>query len=203
MVLVSLALLVSCVTIAVETLLSTAEITDGSVSRTRLQTETHSIEEMLVKELMAANIDSISPSPFPDGSDTLSYRRAVGIVAGAPIFSDERTIGLRDAPSDPVDGIDNDGDGLVDERQLVMIRRVGEVNEQVAVISERIPRLAPNELSNNVDDDGNGLIDESGLSFSLSGDLLVIRLSLMGRHTDRGMITKSVETAVRLRNRNP
>lgn len=57
------------------------------------------------------------------------------------------------------------------------------------------------EVLNGVDDNGNGLIDEQGLSFTLFGDSVTIRLSIAQTNPEGEEITQTVETVVTVRNR--
>jgi hypothetical protein len=52
---------------------------------------------------------------------------------------------------------------------------------------------------NGADGNGNGLVDERGLSFSLDGDILTIRLNRSGT-TGGQVINAFVQTSVSLRN---
>ncbi len=56
------------------------------------------------------------------------------------------------------------------------------------------------EIDNGADDNGNGLIDEGGLSFSLAGKTLTIRLTIQGIHPKGQLISRTLETSLTLRN---
>jgi hypothetical protein len=63
-----------------------------------------------------------------------------------------------------------------------------------------VRELLEGELPNGLDDNGNGLIDESGLSFEIDGDTITIRLTLERFDAEGTLITRTVETAVTLKN---
>lgn len=103
-------------------------------------------------------------------------------------------------PGELKDGADNDGDGLIDELRVVKIQNVGAPDEIRTVLATGVPELFPGESANNLDDNGNQLIDEAGLSFLAQGDVLTIRLACQRRDDAGRLLTKTAETAVRLRN---
>lgn len=98
------------------------------------------------------------------------------------------------------DGVDNDGDGLVDERHVVLVEAAGQPDERRVVLVGGVAELYAGESANNADDNGNGLTDETGLSFSAEGNVITIRLCCQRQDEGRRLLTKTAETAVRLRN---
>ena len=56
------------------------------------------------------------------------------------------------------------------------------------------------ELPNGVDDNGNGLVDERGLTFTLDGNSVRIRLTMERDGPGDETILKTVETVVTIRN---
>jgi len=109
-------------------------------------------------------------------------------------------IAFQNHPSDPDDGIDNNGNGLVDEGQVILMRNVGLANETTTVIVPWVREFTEGEIANGNDDNGNGLIDERGLSFELVGQTLNIRITLERLDSDQRPLVRTVETSVRLRN---
>src|SRR5262249_41383601 len=97
-------------------------------------------------------------------------------------------------------GVDDDGDGLVDERNLVMTRNVGTANEVSIVLCHDVARWYPGEISNVADDNGNGVVDESGFNVQRTGDLLTIRLCIEQPTAGGQKISATAETGVVLRN---
>jgi hypothetical protein len=201
MIMVSIVVLSMLTAISVDTLLNTANTADACIGRSTLDLEAHNLLESLMRELIAADVGSISPNPFPNGSGTIHFRCLASIQNSALIWSDERSLILRASSRDPQDGMDNDRDGHIDEVELVLLRNVGELDQSELVLNEHIPRLAPNELANGLDDDGDGLIDEAGFSIAVNDGILVLRLTIQGRDAAQRRISRSVESAVRLRNR--
>jgi hypothetical protein len=96
--------------------------------------------------------------------------------------------------------VDNDGDGRIDEGQVVWIENPGIPGERRMVWARNVADLLEGELDNDADDNGNGLVDERGLSFEAVGDVLTIRLTCERLDEGRRPLRKTVTTAVRLRN---
>jgi prepilin-type N-terminal cleavage/methylation domain-containing protein len=99
------------------------------------------------------------------------------------------------------DGVDNDGDGLIDERRVVMVEAPLAPDERRVILASGVAELFAGETANLADDNGNGLQDETGLSFSATAEgVVTIRLCCQRRDEGRRLLTKIAETAVRLRN---
>ena len=102
--------------------------------------------------------------------------------------------------NDPDDGLDNDGDGLVDEGLIVLRINPGAPNEQRVVLARHVREYLEGEVPNGVDDNGNGLVDERGLAISVVGDVWTIRLTVERRSSNGQVLTRTVETSVTPRN---
>jgi hypothetical protein len=95
-------------------------------------------------------------------------------------------------------GLDDDGDGLVDEGALVLIRDFGGADEQRVVLLEGIASFLEGEVFNAADDNGNGLQDERGVSFERVGNSLVLRMTVCGVGPHGEVMQRSVRTALPL-----
>jgi type II secretory pathway pseudopilin PulG len=179
---------------------TTAQNTDVVVSVSQLRLEAERAVNRIIKEVLQASVGTLTPQPTPPlGSDSLRFRRVVDVVDGNIQWSNDTAFELQPDPNDPQDGIDNDGDGLVDECQVVLRTDIGLPSETTTLIVDKVSSLAPGELMNGADDNGNGLVDERGLSFSLDGDVLTIRLNRSGT-TGGQVINANVQTSISLRN---
>ena len=103
-------------------------------------------------------------------------------------------------PGELDDGLDNDGDELIDELQVVQVENEGQPDERRLVLASGVAELFEGETANNLDDNGNVLIDEGGLSFSATGSMVTVRLSCQRRDEAGRLLSKTAETAVRLPN---
>lgn len=167
----------------------------------QLDRQAHRVAERVAKVLRGAGNATLLPAPTPPlGASIVTFRRSLGAAGGVANWSPTISLGLEDDPTDPVDGIDNDNDGSVDEGMLVWRRDVGGPNEVAEIWIRGVTRLAPGELNDDTDNNGNGLIDEAGFSLAAENGSIVIRLSIQRRGLDGRLITSSVERAVRLRN---
>jgi prepilin-type N-terminal cleavage/methylation domain-containing protein len=135
-----------------------------------------------------------------NGSPTCNFVTCVGFAAGGMVWSTPTTVRLQASPADANDGVDNNSNGLVDECQVELVRNVGAADEQVVVLAGLVREFLQGETVNAADDNGNTLSDERGLVFSLNGETLTIRLTLEALDTDRRVITRTVETAIHVRN---
>jgi hypothetical protein len=118
---------------------------------------------------------------------------ATVVLEGVQIFSEPE-------PGELDDGQDNDGDGLVDELRVVEVLAPNTPEERRTVLVSGVTELFDGELANGADDNDNGLINEAGLSFSSDGNVVTLRLSCQRRGEGGRLLTKTAETAVRLRN---
>lgn len=103
-------------------------------------------------------------------------------------------------PGEVDDGLDNDGNGLVDEGELVLVRDAGGADELEIVLANGVREHLEGELPNGVDDNDNGLVDERGITFERVGSDLRIRLTLETTGRDGRILTRTLETTAWSRN---
>jgi prepilin-type N-terminal cleavage/methylation domain-containing protein len=155
----------------------------------------------IATELTAGMGASLATTPpAVTNASTIEFRTCTGFAAGAITSSTPTRIELRAEPSDPDDGVDNDNDGSIDEKQIVLVRNAGTGNQVESVICGGVRELLLGETANFADDNGNGLVDEGGLSFALVGNgTVIIRLSLESRDPRGQLVARTVESSVHLR----
>ncbi len=112
----------------------------------------------------------------------------------------EEAMELRDSPLDPDDGLDNDANGLIDEKQIVLVTDVGGAFETTEILARNVRKRLWGEISNGVDDNGNGLVDEPGLCFLMHGDTVGIHLTLEAPGPGGVTLRRTLETSTTLRN---
>lgn len=172
-----------------------------SIVRGELESAVRRTVDRITEDLRTAGRAGLTPAAAaPLGSSSLQYQRNAGWGGGAVVWGTPITLELVEAIEDPVDGFDDDGDGIVDERCVAWTRESGTLQETTTRLVCGVPRLADGEIANGIDDNDNGLVDEAGLSFELDGDTLIVRLTL--EHAALGGLTfrRSAEGAVTLRN---
>ncbi len=153
-------------------------------------------------ELEMASSDSLQPqlTGLVTDTDQISMQQVAGLVEGEVVLGEVLTIAYRQDPADPADGVDNDGDGVVDEGRLVIIRDDGGPNEQTVTICRNVRRFLEGEEPGGGDNNGNGLVDESGLLIQRDGDLITVQLTLVDSWANGQITTRTSTTSVRLRN---
>jgi hypothetical protein len=157
--------------------------------------------QRVTNELTFARRASLTPVPnAPQGASTLTFNTCAGVDAGVVQWSAPITLCWEREAGELDDGQDNNGNGLVDEGQLVWIENEGLADEQRVVWGHGLCEYLPGESFDGADEDGDGLIDEAGLSFVIQGDVLTIQLGLQGSGPDGNVMTRVVETSVLVRN---
>lgn len=162
--------------------------------------------DRIVRELIGAGGTSFAPDlTTPPGnptvwSSTLDFQAAEDWQAGAIVWSAPSRIVLELAEAELDNGVDDNGDGLVDERRVVLLRAFGQPDEQRVVLVNGVQELLEGETANGLDDDGNGLVDEAGLSFDTAQGSLTVRLSVMRAGRDGRGVVRTHRDSVTLRN---
>jgi Tfp pilus assembly protein PilW len=156
--------------------------------------------EVIVAAMSDAGKSTLSVAAPPTGAFSMTFKTPTGFASDATTWSNQSIVEWQPSASDPVNGVDNDGNGLIDDGVVVLRKNVGLSTESKTVLCRWIPYLAPNESANNADDNGDGLNDERGLSFKVVGSALTVRLSCKRKSRDGTMITTTSERTIALRN---
>ena len=157
--------------------------------------------DRMVADLRMAGRDSLNPDPTPGlGASSLDYLAAVDHTAGETTWTPLRRLALERDPAELDDGLDNNGNGLVDEGRVVLTEDVGGPGERSFVIVRWVSELHQGELANGADDNGNGVVDEPGFFLERVGETLVVRLSLQRNDAQGLPLGRSGQTAIRVRN---
>jgi len=153
--------------------------------------------ERVARELTFAARDGLAPATLAGvGAERVEYR----IAAGGGAFSGLRTLALVLEESELDNDRDDDGDGLVDEHEVLFTQDVGGPDELTVSLAKGLAEYAAGELPNGLDDDGNGQIDERGLSFVRTGDTLTVRATLLFPSPGGRVRARTLETTVFPRN---
>lgn len=157
--------------------------------------------DRIARELVSSGAGTLSPDPVqPWGSSSLLFQRIESYTGGAIAWSVPVQLALQLETGELDDGQDNNGNGLVDERQIVYTIDPDGLTPQSVVWAKGVRELYDGELANGLDDNGNGLQDEAGLSFERSGGRLIVRLCLQETDGQGNTLVHAVATSVRLRN---
>ena len=166
-----------------------------------LETATRRAIDRVARELVSTG-DAVLPPMLADdfGSSDFVYQQAIGLTGVDIDWGVPRRLAFEYAAGELDDGVDNDGNGLVDDGMLVLTRDDGGAAEQRIVLCHDVREYQPGEEPNGVDDNGNGVVDELGFNVQRVDDVLVIRLTLEQRDAADGLLTRTLTTSVRIRN---
>ncbi len=173
-----------------------------SVAQEEIESECRRNLDRVAEELEGVGHSLLFPDPSTSfGTSSLTYQHPSNVSnAGVVTWDSPRHLQLQLAAGEIDNGLDDNGDGLVDERALVLTRDFGTVNARSVTICSGIPELAGGETVNAIDDNGNGLVDEAGFNINRIGDLLTVRLTLE-KPMGKGQIASStLQTSIALHN---
>ena len=161
---IALALLATVVILVSSALLEGDKAYWEESSRTQLEATLSNNLDEVVGLLRETSPGTFTPSA-PMGAPLLQYRVVVGFASGAPVWSDPRTAGFEYDPMELDNGVDDDGDGYVDEGKVAL-------RDPVAGTERILP----------------GVAAEGGFTVTRTGDRLSITMQMQERIGD------SVET---------
>jgi prepilin-type N-terminal cleavage/methylation domain-containing protein len=174
----------------------------SQLERSELEARTRRALDRAVDELMGAAQSRLDPDPTDSFAvANIAFQRPDSVSdQGEVVWSKRMNFVLELEPRELANGRDDDGDELVDELRLVLVRRAGEPDEQRVVLCNGVAAMAEDEWSNASDDDGDGSIDEAGFGVRRVGDVLLVHLRLL--HGRKGLEPLSVELATSVVVRN-
>jgi hypothetical protein len=152
--------------------------------------------------LRDAGVHTLTPDPTSTfGTNTLTFRTPAAVSAlGDVTFGAPARIDIRLDDGELDNGVDDNGDGVIDERALVITRGIGTANQRAVTICHGIAEWSEGETPNAVDDNANGLVDESGFCVRRVGDLFFLYITLDSRTRQGERIQYTTTTALGLRN---
>ena len=200
--------LVISVTILGLALSSAAIVSKTGNDAHRASTAVQAVEQTLqsaleraAAELATTGADHLEPDPVEGlAYDDVEFQAVVGQTDGEPDLGDTSQLVMELDNGEFDDGVDNDGDGLVDERRLVLVRDVGGADEQRVVLCRGVLEYLEGEDGNGVDDNDNGLVDEPGFHLERDGDVLTLRLSIAEMGPQGTLLVRTAELDTRMRN---
>ncbi|MCA9319817.1 MAG: hypothetical protein KDB53_03735 [Planctomycetes bacterium] len=189
-------------TIAVLKGVQAVVMSTSSVSRTTqefstLNRKANGLVEKIIEQLYQADAGQVTVDP---NGDRITFRRVVSMDGGVIVRDVPSVIEWVADPTDPNDGIDNNGNGMVDEGQVILRTRAGLLDEQITVLGSNIQEFLQGEVVNGLDDNGNGLVDERGLSIERDGVRLMIRIGMGLKQSTSNVIVSVCESSFAIRN---
>lgn len=198
---VSLLVLSSFLGAAILVTRSGSKAVDQTRVSTELEMRIRRALERSADELMSTGRSVLFPDPTGDeGSETLDFRRATGLAGSNVTWGELCALAFEYEEGELDDGVDNNGNGLVDEGVLVLTRNKGAADARRVVLAHGVSEWGLGEEPNNADDDGNGVEDEMGFNVQREDDLLFLRLTLEAVDGDDNLVQREMTTTVRLRN---
>jgi len=173
------------------------------ITAAHLEAQTEVALDRIVRELRIAVIADFNPSPMPGTpDDSLEYSQAVDFVAGEVVLT-RRRLEFDYEVGELDDGIDNNGNGLVDEGRVILTEDPGGPDERQLVLTRWVSELLQGEIQNGLDDNGNGLVDEPGFCIEradVGSRTLIVRLSLQRMDVQGRLMRRTAQTSTRIRN---
>lgn len=166
-VLISISILLLLVGLTAEAVTTSRGAYGQGMSSAAVESVTRRTIDVLAQRLISASagsvtVDDPTPPPPADVITWVDYRSVQG-YAGAPLLAPQSRLQLELMSGELDDGLDNDGDGMIDECRLVYIEDVFGGSPSVGLASS-VTRYAEGELGNGADDNGDGLVDEAGFT---------------------------------------
>ncbi len=150
---------------------------------TAMEAEAQMALDRLAYSIMSAHRDTLRPTDgAPLYSTALAYQEIMGMEDDEIVWGFEEQVGL-----DP------------EKRQVYFDTQRENGQRSHSVWCKWVSSLFKGEHANGLDDNANGLVDEDGLSFSIDGSLVTIRLSV-SQSVDGESLVTGVETTVTCRN---
>ncbi len=163
---------------------SSSKAYEAGASMSSLDVQLDRTMDRIVLALMAARKDSLTPANnAPLFTWHLDFNQSKGFEDGHEVLGDTERIELLPGPE-----------------QIVWKQRPDTVDERKVVWTNWVRQLFKDEVPNGIDDDLNGLTDETGLSFTVDGNRVTIRLTLEREGPEHTTLKRTQETTVTCRN---
>lgn len=167
-----------------------------TTAKSDLDTECHRVADRLVSELTGVSSSMLFPDPDLDGSDQVSFQLPASFQGGVQ-WGPTTRLSLEYDTGELDDGVDNDGDGLIDECALVLTRNPGP-GEVRTVLTDSVAERLEGEILDGDDDNGNHMEDEGGFCLQREGNVLIVRVTLacMG---EEELMTRTAELSIEMK----
>ncbi|MBI1382680.1 MAG: hypothetical protein GC161_16515 [Planctomycetaceae bacterium] len=141
--------------------------------------------DRIVIALQSAAKNSVIPAAeAPLYSSAVDYDVSLGVEDGVVVWGEPERIGLQ-----------------MDTGEVLWFRSMSTEDERRVVWGRHVrPVMAGESPGNGLDDNANGIIDELGLSFTVDGDSVRIRMTLERENTNGAEVMREFEQIVSFRN---
>jgi len=172
---------------------------DEGAHNERLVERLHRTLDQAIEPMSELELGALPPLQGGTGTVTFHLPEGYDTVAGNVQWGPDQRIGWELDPGETDDGVDNDGDGLIDEGQVVRTLDPGP-DELRVVICKGVAEFLQGEVPDGDDDNNNGLVDEPGFCIDVQGEILTLRLTLESQGPQGRILRKTAESAIRIRN---
>jgi hypothetical protein len=169
---------------------------------TRVRSDARRTIDRIAAEFENGGLGTLLPNPVGVAATDLVFQSATGVnVADNSItFGPSTRLQILYETGEANNGLDDDGDGLVDEGRVVLTRNYLQAGEISITLVRGVAEYLEDEVAGGGDENGNGFVDERGFCMTLQGSLLFLRLTLQRPVGEARTVVGTVETAVRLKN---
>jgi prepilin-type N-terminal cleavage/methylation domain-containing protein len=182
---------------------STTNAVGTGVAVAELDARVVRVVDRVCESLKSSSDDLVTPqATAPFSSNEIEFKRGLGADAGGAVVWGplERFVLQYDEAND---GLDDDGDGLVDEGRLVWLENPGTATERTTILCQGVREYLEGETFDGDDENSNGLIDERGFALDFAGDRVTVRLTLVALDRSGHPLTSSAQRSVVFRNQGP
>lgn len=167
----------------------------GTMGKVDLERRAAAALERIVDRLNDCGASAITEDlTTPGGSSRVTFRSPQGWTGAAVSMGPLTAVTMDEDPADPVNGVDDDHDGVIDQRMV----RIAVGTAAPVVLARNVTPLLEGEIANGADDNGNGLKDEPGFCVSRSGEQVTVRISLRRKGPDGVLESASASATVRV-----
>ena len=164
---------------------ATSENHDNNQAVQSLDLHARQTLDRIVIALQSAAKNSVIPAAeAPLYSSAVDYDVSMGVENGKVVWGEPERIGLQ-----------------MDTGEVLWFRSMSTEDERRVVWGRYVsPAMAGEEPQNGLDDNANGIIDELGLSFTVDGDAVRVRMTLERENTNGALVQREFEQVVSFRN---
>ncbi len=164
---------------------ATSQTHDASEDTQALDLHARQTLDRIVIALQSAAKNSVIPAAeAPLYSSAVDYDVSLGVEDGELVWGEPERIGLQ-----------------MDTGEVLWYRSLGTEEERRVVWGRYVgPAMLGESPQNGLDDNTNGIIDELGLSFTVAGDSVIVRMTLERTNSAGVALVREFEQVVAFRN---
>lgn len=170
---------------------------EQTVARGVLNRDTSRAINRVAKSVTGCRAETLEVSA---DASSASFQGVTGWVDGIATWSNDFDLRLEYEDGELDNGKDDDGDGLIDECQVLLVEDVDQDDERQVVLVKAVREFLEGEKPDGEDNNDNGLEDEKGLCFEITNDGLLIRLTIQQIDREGYISLRTLETTVSFRN---